>query len=118
MRLSILSPGNAIRLCEEVYTLSRMGEGRAWDLNAQRIFSALRLKILMPGAKNRRQALRSHTPALSLPGEGINLLASAFALPSEKIDSHWSWKGSSIGSLEIPSDALSLTRERVRVWVS
>jgi len=25
-----------------------------WDLNAQRIFSALRLKILMPGAKNRR----------------------------------------------------------------
>ena len=50
------------------YTLSRMGEGRVWDLNAQRIFSALRLKIFMPGAKNRRQALRSHTPALSHPG--------------------------------------------------
>jgi len=41
----------------------------------------------MPGAKNRRQALRSHTPALSPPGEGVNLFASAFALPSEKIDS-------------------------------
>src|SRR5437660_3412074 len=78
----------------------------------------LRLKILMPGAKNRRQALRSHTPALSHPGEGVNLLASIFALPSEKIDSHWSWRGNRIGSLEIPSGALSLTRERVRVWVS
>jgi hypothetical protein len=33
-----------------------MGEGSVWDLGAQRIFSALRLKILMPGAKNRRQA--------------------------------------------------------------
>src|SRR5260370_31850080 len=63
-----------------------MGEGRVWDLGAQTIFSALRLKILMPGAKNRRQALRSHTPALSLPGEGVKLFASAFALPSEKID--------------------------------
>src|SRR6266567_3598766 len=28
-----------------------MGEGRVWDLGAQRTFSALRLKILMPGAK-------------------------------------------------------------------
>src|SRR6266567_5544858 len=62
-----------------VYTLSRKGEGRVWDLNTQRIFCALRLKILMPGAKNRRQALRSHTPALSHPGEGVNLLVSAFA---------------------------------------
>ena len=58
-----------------------------WDLNAQRIFSALRLKILMPGAKKRRQALWSHTPALSHPGEGVNPLVSAFALPGEKIDS-------------------------------
>jgi hypothetical protein len=64
-----------------------MGEGRVWDLGAQRIFSALRLKILMPGAKNRRQALRSHTPALSHPGEGVKLLASEFVLLSEKIDS-------------------------------
>jgi hypothetical protein len=56
-----------------------------WDLGAQRIFSALRLKILMPGAKNQRQPLRSHILALSHPGEGVNLL-SAFALPSEKID--------------------------------
>src|SRR6266567_853277 len=38
------------------------------------IFSAPGLKILMPGAKNRRQALRSHTPTLSHPGEGVNLL--------------------------------------------
>ncbi len=58
-----------------------------WDLGARRIFSALRLKILMPGAKHRRQALRSHTPALSHPGEGVNRLANAFALSSEKIDS-------------------------------
>src|SRR6266567_7954496 len=50
---------------------ARMGKGRVWDLSARRIFSALRLKILMPGAKSRRQALRSHTPALSHPGEGV-----------------------------------------------
>ena len=68
-------------------TLSRMGEGRVWDLGARRYFSSAALKILMPGAKNRRQALRSHTPALSHPGEGVNLLISAFGLLSEKIDS-------------------------------
>ena len=39
-----------------------------WDLSARHIFSAPRLKILMPGAKSRRQP-------------------STFALPSEKIDS-------------------------------
>src|SRR5260370_33242219 len=66
-------------------TLSRRGEGRVWDLGAQRIFSARRRKISLPGAKNRRQALRSHTPALSHSGEGVNLFASAFPLPSEKI---------------------------------
>src|SRR6266700_5821 len=76
LRLSIFSSSSAIRPHHEVYTLSRTGEGRVWDLGARRIFSALRLKILMPGAKNRRQALRSHTPALSHPGEGIELLAS------------------------------------------
>src|SRR5438105_1479350 len=41
----------------------------------------------MPGAKNERQALRSHTPALSRPGEGVNLSVSALVLSSEKIDS-------------------------------
>src|SRR6266702_910345 len=84
LRLSIFSSSSAIRPHHEVYTLSRMGEGRVWDLGVRRIFSALRLKILMPGAKNRRQALRSHTPALSHPGEGINPLVSAFALPGER----------------------------------
>jgi hypothetical protein len=72
-------------LTTRFYTLFRRGEGRVWDLDAQRIFPALRLKILMSGAKNRRQTLRSRTPAT--PGEGVNLLLSAFALPSEKIDS-------------------------------
>ena len=71
-RLPIFS-SSAIRLSTRLDTLSRMGEGRVLDLGVQRIFSALRLKILMPGAKNRRQALRSHTPAISHPGEGVNL---------------------------------------------
>ena len=50
-------------------------------------FSALRLKILMPGAKNGRQALRSHTPALSHPGEGIRPRAEGkLHLLDQKID--------------------------------
>ena len=55
-------------------------------------FSALRFKILVPGAKNGRQALRSHTPALSHPGEGVEPLASEFVLLSEKIDSLEVWE--------------------------
>jgi len=70
-----------------VYRQSRMGEGRVRDLGARRIFSALRRKILMSGAKNGRQAQRSHTPALSHPGEGVNPLVSALLLPGEKINS-------------------------------
>jgi hypothetical protein len=76
LRQSIFSTSSAIHFSTRFNTLSRMGEGRVWDLGAQRIVSALRLKILMPGAKNRRQALRSHTPALSHPGEGVEPLAS------------------------------------------
>ena len=53
----------------------RRGEGRLWDLGARRYFFAPRLKILMPGAKSRRQALRTLTrrcaPDLAPPGEGV-----------------------------------------------
>jgi hypothetical protein len=81
-----------------------------WDLNAQRIFSALRLKSLIPGAKNRRQALWSHTPALSPPGEGVNPLVSAFALPGEKIDSLKS-TGEGVSFARIPCVQMFLLRQ-------
>ena len=41
--------------------LSRTGEERVRDLGARRYFLAPRIRILMPGAKKRRQALRSLT---------------------------------------------------------
>jgi hypothetical protein len=41
----------------------------------------------MPGSKTRRQALRPHTPVLSHPGEGIELVLRGIALLDEKIDS-------------------------------
>jgi hypothetical protein len=63
LKLLIFLSSRAIHFSTRFNTLSRRGEGRVWDLGAQRVFSALRLKILMPGAKNRRQAVSSHTPA-------------------------------------------------------